>query len=439
MAQLWAGAAKIVITPPVGVDLSGFGGRPGPSVAVHDDLCAAALYLGTEHGPPEQQALLLTCDLIGLDRGSVAEIRQGIQAATGLSAAQIMISCSHTHSGPATPCISCLGKIDEDYMAVLKKKLVGVARMAFDRRQPCVLGYAREPVCIGVNRREKRPDGAIILGCNESGPTAPWTDVIAVDTTDGVPLARFFVHAAHAVTLSGLEISADWPGYAQRIVEQIYGQGCIALFGQGCCGNINSNPRGSFAFAEAQGRVVAGAVVKAAEYAAKQPEIDIACAATELQLPCFDPPSIEEAEALLSQIKQQAASRPEPNYGLKMMDAGLIAWAERLLALAQKGATGLTVPFEIQALRFNDFGLVALPGEVFVEYQLAIDQQAPYSQTTTVAYANGNVGYVPTAAAYPEGGYEVDYAIRFYGDTMLKPECERIIVQTALELLKQLR
>jgi len=55
-----------------------------------------------------------------------------------------------------------------------------------------------------------------------------------------------------------------------------------------------------------------------------------------------------------------------------------------------------------------------------------------------MAYANGNIGYIPDARAYPEGGYEVDHAIRFYGDTMLAPESEKLILDSALGLLKQL-
>ncbi|MCE5239389.1 hypothetical protein LLH23_12990 [bacterium] len=431
-AQLLAGAAKVVITPPVGLDLCGFGGRPGPSEGVHDDLCAAALYLESE-----QPALIITCDLIGLDRDSVREVRQGIEAATGIPAGHIMVGCSHTHSGPATPCIVSLGKTDPDYLAVLKRKLIGLGRMAFDKRQPCALGTLREPVSVGINRRERRDTG-MTIGRNERGKTAPWVDVVAVDTMAGEPLARYFVHAAHAVTLSGQQITADWPGYAQRIVERIYGDGCVALFGQGCCGNINSEPRGTFEIAEAQGRVMAGAVVKAAEYALKQPEVTIACDSIDLALPCFDPPSVAEAEAQVEAFRQTPANRAERTYGTDMMDAGDLAWSERILALSRSGATNLTRPYEVQAIRLNDFLLVGLPGEVFVEYALQIDEGAAYAQTATMAYANDNVGYVPTAAAHAEGGYEVTHAIRFYGDTMLRPESETMIVAAALELGRRL-
>lgn len=432
-AQLLAGAAKVVITPPVGADLCGFGGREGASVAVHDDLRAAALYLESS-----TQVMVITCDLIGLDDATVAEVREGIAGQTGMPGGNIMIGCSHTHSGPAMPCITSLGKVDPDYLAVLKRKLVGLGKMAWDGRQPAALGYLREPVSVGINRRQVQA-GQMTMGRNDAGVTAPWVDVIAVDTMEGKPLARYFVHAAHAVTLSGLDITADWPGYAQRFVEAIYGEGCVALYGQGCCGDINSDPRGTHEIAERQGRVLAGGVIKAAEYCEKQPEVTLGAGAEVLQLPCFDPPSVEDAEAQVEQFRALAAGRDNPNYGTRMMGAGDIAWAERILELARKGATGLTRACEVQALRIGDFGLVGLPGEVFVEYALQIDAGAGYAETATMAYTNGNIGYVPTAAAHVQGGYEVTHAIRFYGDTMLRPESEQMIVQSALGLLKSLR
>ncbi len=439
--QLLAGAAKIDITPPVGVDLCGFGGREGHSTGIHDPLMAGALYLdGTPlPGSDSGQVLIITCDLIGFDRAAVAEIRDLVTASTGLPGNRVMVGCSHTHSGPATHCLPTLGVPDDSYLAILKRKLAGLARMAVDGARPCRLGTQREPVSVGINRREMR-QGAMVLGLNPEGTTAPYVDVVAVDTIEGEPLARYFVHAAHAVTLGGdnLLISGDWPGYAQRCLERIYGNGCVALFGQGCCGNINSDPRGTFEVAEAQGRIMAGAVLKAAEYATKEPEVLVGAVSEELLLPCQDPPPVPEAEAILAAAQADAATKGT-NYGLKLMYDGLVDWAERLLELSRSGATGLTTPFELQLFRLGNFALIAMPGEVFVEYALHLDETPLFRQTATMAYANGNIGYVPTAAAFPEGGYEVHSAIRFYGDTMIPPACEQLILAAGKRLLRQLR
>lgn len=431
---LLAGVAKVVITPPVGVDLCGFGGRGGPSVGVHDELQAGALFLSAN-----EQALIITADLIGFDAAAVAEMRAEISATTGVPVGNICIACSHTHSGPVTLCLPTLGHPNFDYLAVLKRKLIGVAQIAVRQAAPAQIGYGREPVSVGIDRRKL--SAGPTLDRAERGLVAPYVDVLAIDSAAGPALARLFVHAAHAVTLGGdnLFVSGDWPGYAQRTLEQAYGNGALALFGQGCCGNINSDPRGTFEIAEAQGRVMAGAVLKAAEYSARASDLTVAVASETLALPCFDPPTVAEAGELLAEARAKAA-QPENNYGLQKMYDGLVEWAERMGRMAREGAHDLTTPFEVQVIRIGDIGLVALPGEVFVDYALQIDAGAQgYAQTATLGYANGNIGYVPNAAAFAEGGYEVDFAIRLYGDTMMRPESEKLIVNKALELLAQVR
>jgi len=432
-AQLLAGAAKTVITPPVGVDLSGFSGRKTPSQGVHDDLMAGALCL--EAG---QVILLTTADLIGLDQGTVTEVRQTIAERTEVPAENVMITCSHTHSGPAMPCLPFMGRSDSAYIEDLKRKLADVAIEAWERRTPASWGVGRQEVLVGINRRELSR-GNIVLGRNQEGPTAPYVDVLRVDRDSGEPMAIWMCHPAHAVTLgsNNLLISADWPGYAQRAVERMY-PGALALFAQGCCGNINSEPRGTFEIAEEQGERLAQAVRTASEAIKTEMTADIAVGSEILQLPLFDPPSPEEASATLARMKREREEKwREANHGMRISLDGVVGWAERILELAEAGATGMTVDFEVQAVCMDDFGIVGLPGEVFVEYALQVDRDSPCRLTAVPAYTNGNVGYVPTADAYREGGYEVETAIRYYGTTMPKPECEQMILGAAQRLLLQ--
>lgn len=436
MATLMAGAAAVDITPPIGVDLCGYGNRIGPSVGIHDPLHAKALYLHCGG-----QALIITSDLVGLDYKSVATVREAIAQATDLDADQIMVSCSHTHSGPATTCLPTLGKTDPDYMALLLRKLVSAGHMAVEHAAPAWAGHNREPVSVGYNRREM-PWPRSGECAPEKGTICGVVDTLAVNSADG-PLARLFIHAAHAVTLGGdnLLISADWPGYAQRFLEALE-PGAIALFGQGCCGNINSDPRGSFEIAEIQGRTMAGAVMKAVELSHMRNDLQVATAREQFTLPCFDPPPLHEAEAILAQARdeQQAAAQTENNYGLVMMREGMVRWAEWLVQMARQQATGLTVDYELQAARVGDWALVGLPGEAFVEYALNIQGRSPFQQTAVMAYTNGNPGYIPTACAYETGGYEVDVAYRFYGGgrTMIRPESEALILDAADCLLARL-
>ncbi len=430
-----AGTAAVNITPPVGVDLSGYGNRSGPSIGVHDELYAKALYLHAGG-----RALVITCDLVGLDYASVQAVREGITETTGIAADEIMIGCSHTHSGPSTPCLPTLGRVDEDYMQILLRQLVSVAELAVGRAQDAWVGHNREQVCVGFNRREVSW-GRSTTPTAEKGTILDRVDVLAVNGSTG-PLARLFVHPAHAVTLGSdnLLISADWPGYAQRCIEKL-DPGCVALFGQGCCGNINSDPRGTFDIVEAQGRAMAGAVVKATELADMSRDVWVAAAREQFRLPCFDPPPVEEAEKILQQAEADwEQARTEATHGGIIMWGGMLKWAQWLLEMARRQATGLAVDYEVQAFRVGDFALVGLPGEAFVEYAMNVDARSPFQQTAVMAYTNGNPGYIPTAAAYEQGGYEVEYAYRFYGGgyTMITPESERLILDAADRVLKRL-
>ena len=434
--RLKAGAARTVITPPVGVDLCGFGGRTGPSEGVHDDLRACALYL--ESGAT--RLVVLTADLIGLDHGEVAAIRKGVRALCGVPPEAVMVSCSHTHSGPVTRCIHYLGKTNEVYLDALVKRLALLAKEAMDAAVPARAGWGRASVQIGINRRERRADGQIALGENPLGAIAAHASILRVDDADGHPIACLVEHAAHAVTLGGanLLISGDWPGYAQRALEAELGGAAVALFRQGCCGNINCAQTGSFALAQVQGEELASAVLDAYAAIATDDNLVLAAATTPLRLPLLETPEEETLERQLVELQADAeAKKTHENRGFRWMAEGAAAWCQSLLEIARSGETGRTVPFEVQALRVGDGVMVGLPGEVFVEYALNIAAQSPFEHTSVSAYTNGNVGYIPDARAYPEGGYEVLTAIRYYGTTMPAPESERLILDTAANLLAQ--
>ncbi len=437
---LRAGVAQINITPPVGVDLSGFAGRAGGCLGVHDELRAKALWL--ENG--EQRLCLVTADLIGLDAASVAEIREHVHAETGLPAAHLMISCSHTHSGPGTPCLPYLGEVDEGYFAVLKRKLVGLVRMAAAQQQQVGVAPGRTEVCVGVNRRERTPEGTTRLGRNPSGVLLPYVDVLRVQGEGTTPLAVLFTHAAHPVTLGGdnLLVTADYPGVAQEVVERAWGDDGrpTALFAQGCCGNINSQREpGTFEQARRLGLRLGGATVRATEESWRDLKADavvLGSASEVAQLPLFDPPPVDEAEATLAQCRETAeANRDQANVGMRKTQLGLVGWAERVLDLSRQQAHDLTVPFEVHAVRVGDTAIVGLPGEIFIEYAISIAQASPFEHTLVLGYTNGNIGYLPTAAAYAEGGYEVETAYKYYGTLMHRPESEVVVLETAARVL----
>jgi hypothetical protein len=212
------------------------------------------------------------------------------------------------------------------------------------------------------------------------------------------------------------------------------------MFGQGCAGNINSEPcGGTFEDVFRLGTALGGAVVKAAALATTTPDVRLGYVYERVQVPLEDPPSVDVAEANVARAKQEyeqaVATRGAEKAG---GERAMLEWAQRVLDLSKQGATNLKMRYDMQAFAMNEAALVALPGEVFVEYQLNIAAASPFPFTTVLGVSNGCPSYIPTAAEFPFGGYEVDSSMRFYGATRLSPRCEEVILQAADRLLRQL-
>lgn len=438
MAQLRAGTAVVDVTPPLGTFMGGYASRDHGAEGVHDPLRAKALALTAG----EEALLLITCDVISFEYTYVDPIRERIEAATGIPAANVLVSNSHTHSGPLTHGVLGDDLVDEQYLAVLAGKLVSVAQIAAAQTRPASVGFARREVQVGYNRREMAPEEPL-LGVPLRGPLAPWVDVMAIRDEGGAFMAAWFCHAAHAVVLGGDNylISADWPGAAQAAVEAVH-PGCSAMFAQGCCGDINavrSRP-GTFEEVRGRGHKVGGAVISALEDAEPHSDVTLAAANRTIEMPLQDPPPVDQIEAEIAAMNEErAAAEAAGDVIIEQRTRWRMRRFERFLPLARRGATGLTRPLKVTALRIGPGVIVGLPGEVLVEYALWIDRDSPFEHTIVPAYTNGMVGYVATAGAIARGGYEVHTSFDYYGGLPLRGETEPIVLAGVAELLEELR
>jgi len=436
-AQLTAGTAAIDVTPPLNTNMGGYASRDHGAEGIHDPLFAKALALSDGR----TTLLIVTCDIISFDYSFVDPLMEGLTEATGLPRECVMVCNSHTHSGPLTRGVSGFDLVDEQFMQVLAGKLVSVGRLALDDLSPASIGFGRADVRVGYNRREMTVEG-VRLGIDPRGPIAPFVDVMAVRDGEGELMAAWFCHAAHAVVLGGDNylISADYPGAAQRAVEAVY-PGARALFAQGCCGDINaerSRP-GTFEEVRSRGVKLAGAVMMALEEAPPIPHPVLASAATRLELPLRQPPPAEDLEAELAELRAQ---HEEARSAGSVVQERVLLWRMRrrktMLEAAREGVGGGTKRFDLTAFRIGTGAVVGLPGEVFVRYGLNIAELSPFDPTIVPAYTNGMIGYVPTADAFPKGGYEVDTSWDYYGGLGIAPESEAIILQGARDLLGRL-
>jgi hypothetical protein len=227
---LVAGAARIDITPETGVELMGYGARVGQALGVHDPLHARALFLRSETGPA---ALIVSADLCLMAPQQADEIRAAISAEARLRPEQVLVGCTHTHSGPDTGLGALMaGRPLPEHCAAVLGGLVRAGSAAVAAAEPAALGWSRAEAAIGRNRR------------TADGPVNAQILVLRVDRRDGRPLAVLFHHGCHGTVLGhdNLEISADWPGVAAARIEAE--TGAIALFSLGAHADIDPRTRG---------------------------------------------------------------------------------------------------------------------------------------------------------------------------------------------------
>lgn len=443
-STLSAGIARADITPPVGIRSSGFASR-GPLTRHHDPLLATALVLADT--APGTLALL-TCDLIGLDADTVAEVRAVVTARTGIPGEQVMISCTHTHYGPDAfrahddPLVQA-------YRANLIHVLAGLVEEAAHNPRPAQLGVGWGQSDIGVNRREKLPDGRVILGQNPGGPVDRAVGVLRIDSIDGKPLACLVNFQTHPVSQGSQtdHISADYPGRMREMVEQITGVPCLFL--QGACGDVNALIMApGYEPARTLGTRLGGEVVRIWETIAPAPMAGLATASTTVALPGIRYGSPEAAAARaqnlaveLERLRGEAAAE------------GMIAWCERRLERArqavqswQGGAAMPAIQAEVQAWCVGErlrrpgdlesganLAVVGAPGEIFTEIGQRVKSGSPFAHTFFGALTNGYIGYVPMPAAYVDGGYEVEHA------SQVDPDAAEILGTACLSLLARLQ
>jgi len=432
------GSASIDVTPPVGTWMGGFGGRLHGAVSVHDPLCAKAIAVSDGSGT----VLLISCDIISFSYDYVAEVCAEIGRRTGLGADQILLNTSHTHSGPLMHGVSGFGAANDVYAANLVQQLGGLAQMAVARQEPVRITSHRGPLQVGINRRERTPEGGTRIGRNPELIVDRCVDVLGCAGADGRRVALWFAHATHGVTLGGnnYAFSADWMGYGQRELERVY-PGSVAAFAQGCCGNINSDPvGGTFADARRLGTRAAGGVMMALESDGLELAPPLAWGKVSAAVPQQAAPTPAAARAALADAERALAAAAAENDALKLHQArAFLDYARWQQDIAAAALPEPTMRFDISAVALGEHAIVGLAGEVFHEYAVTIAAKSPFERTTVLGTTNGCIAYLPTAAEIPWRGYEIESSMRYYLQLQLKPECEQVVLDAASRLLHSVR
>jgi len=422
MSTFQAGAARVVITPPIGVPLSGYfaaEGRKETARDVHDDLYARALVLNDG----EHTVAVVTTDLLGLGDEELAAVREIVQRDAGIAPEHLVLACTHTHSGPIVhpfPHSDLVpGQADEHYFHLLPRLIGSAVTMAVRRQRSTRVGAARGSCYININRREILSDGTLrglpFLGRNPNGITDREVGVLRVDDAENsIPIAVLLSYACHPVVLGpNLEISADYVGYAVNFIEQTLGTRTVALFANGAQGDMNSivHP-GTYADAERLGITLGAEVIKVALNTETNGNVHIKTVTKRTELP-LNPASTPERQREYMRFLEKEYKR------FTVEGDATRAWdIEMRLAVAgyrlynREQMMHPYMPAEVTAFSLIgegvSVGLVSEPAELFCKYGMRARSQSPFTTTLVLGLANGFIGYVPTPKVYTEGGYECE-------------------------------
>jgi len=414
------GTSQIDITPKPGVELSGFAARTQPSTGVLDPLFAKALYLTNG----KTRLLWINCDLIGFDRATVQAFRRWAQEELGLKENQVMLSATHTHSGPCTIHLREAGEYDPAYVEFLLQRLREAALSAIRRPETCALVAVEGHLNLAVDRRQ-----------TASPHTDPRVAALGFCRPDGTFAAAMVNYAMHAVALgpSNRLISADVCGEAAlALARQLPGRP-MALVTNGACANLNPPAENvSVTRLREWGARIADAVGDLLKAARPRPEPILRVKTRVLPLPL----DVLDAEGI-NRFADRALRNAKPlaEWGDKYRRV-VEHWRSTLLQAGCEPSRE-NQEMELFGVRLDDVILLAANAEVFSEFTDLLRRNSR-SRIYLIGYANGDLGYLPTRAAYAEGGYEVEVAHLFYGGFRPKPGALESLAAAATELVAEL-
>jgi neutral ceramidase len=437
--NLKIGAAAVKITPPLGIPLAGQYFDRGAE-AIHDDLYAKAMVIESEG----TRIAIVSCDLVEVTSELVSKARSTAAKLTGIAPDHIMVSATHSHTGPILSSGSTMytvkGKTAElldHYLANLPGLIAESILKANEALRPAGISFGLgHEESISYNRRFFMKDGTV--GWNPgklnpmiikpAGPIDPEVSVLYAESPAGEAIATYVNFALHLDITGGLEISADLPFTLSSILGTFKSPGMITLFGQGCCGNINhinvNSEKPQFGHVEAQriGTVLAGEVVKT--YTRLEPLVvdKISTRDEIVKLPLAEILATE-----LPKAREIAArfGQPEAAPFMEMVNA------YKVIGVFERKGRPLDAEIQVMALG-EKCAIVSLPGEIFTELGMYIKSRSPFSYTMVVELANGSIDYVPDRKAFVEGNYEPVSA-------RCAPGSGEILVEKALQLLNDLK
>lgn len=437
-SEIKVGVGETVITPSIGMPMAGYF-RYGVSDGIHDDLHTRSIIIQDK----DDKVLLMSVAVVSIPKSVFNGIRQGVKAATGIPEGNIIISATHTHSGPAiadTP--------DSAYTKLLIEKSVESAVIAWKSRVPGKIGAGIVPV-FDVGRNDRRLDYGGVDPDSEAG-------ILRIEQSDGKLIGVAFFYGCHPSAMSkfNLKFTEDWPYFAIRDIKRKVGNDVMVAYFQSAQGDVKLGgytaelsavgadiPTRTFEFAEKKAGILADVILEGLAKVETTVSTNVEAVEDTVNLPAREGYRLttDQAAKELEQAKTNLdnATKNADNIGKRMLDkykvevflAGL-----RLDTAKMVSAPDWPKEFPIlqQVIRFGDMAIVSFPCEVFTEISVQVKQKSPFKQTFVAGLSSPIDSYLPTSEEFKEDRY-ADIT------SLFSPDAGQVLIDSSIKLMEKLK
>ena len=464
--MLLIGNSKADITPPVGIAHANWGSSVH-QVAEGIDMPLYCNVLYIESEASGNKVIILDLDLCIIDDEIDQMIREAVLSVINIPSENIRISVSHTHAGPPYGRSDSTGggwltegvDLIVPYFESFPEKISDAIKKATGSLKRCNISYGIGRSDININRRPADENGNLFTGRNWDGIVDHSVDVIGFDDENGNVVSTIVGYACHPTILcpDNRLISPDYPGHMRKTVEDTVGGSCIFL--QGAAGNQGPIHGfvGEVEVARKAGKILgleaskvrmsldpferkeelieivqAGADLGMYEdVAVSEPSDDLQVRNKYIDLPSLNFPSYEKAsqdyENALLDLKKIRELGNKDDIKKMVSTVKRTNFTRKLTEISKGGKVNIW----IQTIKVGDIIFQGLPLEPFMEFSHKIKSLNSDKKIFWSGYTNGWLGYLPTAKAYEEGGYETR-------NTPLSPESEELILDICDSEIKKL-
>ena len=430
---LWIAPFEADITPPIGAPLCD--ALVQPAKQIDDPLFARGLVIFPDGKP----IVLCALDWVGIGNTGHDAFRDALAKAVGTSRDRVCVHCLHQHDAPgcdflADVLLAPFGLQNRLFDTAFAKKAIertsaAAARSAKEPRTVTHIGAGKAKVDkVASTRRVMGDDGKVKyvrysstkdakIRDEPEGLIDPYLQLLSF-WEKNTPLVSITYYATHPQSYYGKGgVSSDFPGLARGLRDKsepkivhihFNGGGGNVTAGKYNDGSIENRP----VLAERLAKGMAEAFASTKKTPVEAGDVDWRVAPVALPLSKL----YQDRKALEAKLADEKAPVAD-----RLRAARNLAWAKR----CESGTK-----IDLACLKIGPAYVVHMPGELFVEYQLAAQKMRPDSPVMLAAYGDYGMGYIGTTIAYSQGGYETGPVSR------VAPEVEDVLMRGMRELLK---